>query len=92
MLIKLTILPGDGIGPEVTEQAVSVLVTVAEAFDHELKLQRKLIGGAALTAYQRLQFEEIDSQERDRLQTALLKYCELDTLAMVMVWQAWTHL
>jgi 3-isopropylmalate dehydrogenase len=50
MLINLTILPGDGIGPEVTEQAVSVLLAVTELFDHELKLQRKLIGGAALTA------------------------------------------
>jgi 3-isopropylmalate dehydrogenase len=50
MLLKLTILPGDGIGPEVTEQAVLVLQTVANAFNHQLQLQTKLIGGAALTA------------------------------------------
>jgi len=50
MLLNLTILPGDGIGPEVTEQAVLVLQSVAEAFGHQLQLQRKLIGGAALTA------------------------------------------
>jgi 3-isopropylmalate dehydrogenase len=50
MLLNLTILPGDGIGPEVTEQAVLVLQAVADAFSHELKLQSKNIGGAALTA------------------------------------------
>jgi 3-isopropylmalate dehydrogenase len=50
MLLNLTILPGDGIGPEVTEQAVNVLQAVSDAFGHQLQLQHKLIGGAALTA------------------------------------------
>src|ERR1700733_2508523 len=50
MLLKLTILPGDGIGPEVTDQAVLVLQAVAEVFGHTVALQRKVIGGAALTA------------------------------------------
>lgn len=50
MLLNLTILPGDGIGPEVTEQAVLVLQAVANAFGHQLQLQNKMIGGAALAA------------------------------------------
>jgi 3-isopropylmalate dehydrogenase len=50
MLLNLTILPGDGIGPEVTAEAVRVLETVAEMFGHELKLAQKNIGGAALLA------------------------------------------
>ena len=50
MLLTLTILPGDGIGPEVTEQAVLVLQTIADAFGHEIQLQKKNIGGAALSA------------------------------------------
>jgi 3-isopropylmalate dehydrogenase len=50
MLLNLTILPGDGIGPEVTDQAVLVLRAVAEAFKHQLQLETKNIGGAALTA------------------------------------------
>ncbi len=50
MLLNLTILPGDGIGPEVTEQAVMVLQAVADGFGHQLQLQQKLIGGAALAA------------------------------------------
>jgi 3-isopropylmalate dehydrogenase len=48
MLLNLTILPGDGIGPEVTAQAVLVLQAVADAFGHQLQLQQKNIGGAAL--------------------------------------------
>jgi 3-isopropylmalate dehydrogenase len=50
MLLNLTILPGDGIGPEVTEQAVLILQAVAAAFGHQIQLQRKPIGGAALAA------------------------------------------
>jgi 3-isopropylmalate dehydrogenase len=50
MLLNLAILPGDGIGREVTEQAVHVLHAVADAFGHQLQLQHKNIGGAALAA------------------------------------------
>src|ERR1700746_516660 len=50
MLLNLTILPGDGIGPEVTEQAVRVLEAAAEGFGHQLQLRHKNVGGAALTA------------------------------------------
>jgi 3-isopropylmalate dehydrogenase len=50
MELNLTILAGDGIGPEVTEQAVLVLQAVAEEFGHQLQLQHKRVGGAALRA------------------------------------------
>ena len=50
MLLDITVLSGDGIGPEVTEQAVLVLQAVADRFGHQLQLQQKLIGGAALKA------------------------------------------
>ena len=46
-------------------------------------------GGAATVAYSRLQFEDLDPAVRDSIERALLKYCELDTLAMVMVYEAW---
>ncbi len=46
-------------------------------------------GGAAATAYARLQFEDVDKVERRMIREALLRYCELDTLAMVMIVQAW---
>jgi len=46
-------------------------------------------GGAAAVAYARLQFEDLDHHARERIESALLRYCELDTFAMVMVIQAW---
>lgn len=46
-------------------------------------------GGAAAMAYARLQFEDIGTQERNNIMNALLRYCELDTLAMVMILRAW---
>lgn len=50
MLINITTVPGDGIGPEVTEQAVHVLQAIADSCGHKLKLTQKNIGGAALVA------------------------------------------
>jgi hypothetical protein len=44
-------------------------------------------GGAALTAYGFLQYTDMSQQERDKITEALLRYCELDTLAMVMLWE-----
>src|SRR5713226_3108811 len=64
MLLKLTILPGDGIGPEVTDEAVHVIKSVAEAFSHQLSVTRKDIGGAALLASK-------DPLPNDTLQTCL---------------------
>ena len=46
-------------------------------------------GGAAMTAYAKIQFEDMSDYEREELEQGLLKYCELDTLAMVMVYEAW---
>ena len=47
-------------------------------------------GGAATTAYARMQFEDVSEPLRKATHKALLRYCELDTLAMVMIFQAWT--
>ncbi len=46
-------------------------------------------GGAAMTAYARMQFEEMSTYEREEIKKALLKYCELDTMAMVMIYEGW---
>src|SRR5690348_11914373 len=50
MLLNITVLPGDGIGPEVTDEAVRALDTVTQAFGHELRMAKKNIGGAGLVA------------------------------------------
>ena len=46
-------------------------------------------GGAALTAYNKLMF--CDDVMTDALRTALLRYCELDTMAMVFIWEYFNH-
>ena len=48
-------------------------------------------GSAALMAYAKMQFEHMSDYERGELQSGLLKYCELDTLAMVMIYEAWIN-
>lgn len=49
-------------------------------------------GAAAMTAYGKLQFEEMSAVERDAIQRALLRYCELDSLAMVMIYEGWREM
>jgi hypothetical protein len=46
-------------------------------------------GGAAAMAYARLQFEDLSAAQRTQIEQALLRYCELDTFAMVMIMEAW---
>ncbi|MCA1555653.1 MAG: 3-isopropylmalate dehydrogenase, partial [Acidobacteria bacterium] len=50
MRLKITTLPGDGIGPEVTREAVRVLRAVADIYGHDFEFEEKLIGGAAIKA------------------------------------------
>jgi 3-isopropylmalate dehydrogenase len=47
---RITVLGGDGIGPEVTAQAVRVLQAVATRHGHEFTFRNALIGGAAIDA------------------------------------------
>jgi len=44
-------------------------------------------GGAAMCAYNLMQFSEMSDAERTKIVTALLTYCKLDTLAMVMLFE-----
>jgi len=49
-LMKITVLAGDGIGVEVTREAVKVLSAVAEVFGLEIETDEQLIGGAGISA------------------------------------------
>ena len=51
MQFHVTSLPGDGIGPEVTSQAICVLEEIATGFGHNLELDEKEIGGDALVKF-----------------------------------------
>ena len=44
-------------------------------------------GGAALTAYGKMQYTDMTEKEREDISDALKRYCELDTLAMVMIYE-----
>jgi hypothetical protein len=62
----------DGIDPEVFERFLSDSDEIAN-------------GGAAMIAFGMMQFTEMTELEVQKLSQALLRYCELDTLAMVMI-------
>ncbi|MGM0933238.1 MAG: 3-isopropylmalate dehydrogenase [Bacteroidota bacterium] len=48
MKLKIAVLPGDGIGPEITQQSVKVLKAVADRFDHHFQFEDALVGAAAI--------------------------------------------
>jgi 3-isopropylmalate dehydrogenase len=48
--LRIALLPGDGIGPEVIKEATAVLEAVGKKFGHELELQSGLFGAAAIRA------------------------------------------
>jgi 3-isopropylmalate dehydrogenase len=50
MKLKIAILAGDGIGPEVTREAVNILKAIAEFGGHDFTFTEALIGGVAITA------------------------------------------
>jgi 3-isopropylmalate dehydrogenase len=50
MKLKVLVVAGDGIGPEVTREAVKVLRSVAEVDGHDFQFAEGLIGGAAIRA------------------------------------------
>ena len=50
MNANIVVLPGDGIGPEVTAAAVEVLQAIANRYGHDFHFEECLIGGAAIDA------------------------------------------
>lgn len=50
MNLKIAVLAGDGIGPEISEQGVNVLSAVAKKFGHQVSYKSALCGAAAIDA------------------------------------------
>ena len=48
MDLNVLVLPGDGIGVEVTREAVRVLDSIADRFGHRVKKAEALLGGIAI--------------------------------------------
>ena len=48
MKLKIAVLPGDGIGPEVTQQAIKVLDAIAEKYNHTFEYEKADVGAIAI--------------------------------------------
>jgi len=51
MKAKITLLPGDGIGPEIIEQSVKVMQIIETKFSHSFDLTEHLLGGCSLDKF-----------------------------------------
>lgn len=65
-----------------------------EKAEEIVKSDREIIadGGTAMMAWSRLQFDDFSEDKRKNILHSLYEYCELDTLAMVMIHQHWAYL
>lgn len=50
MKMNIALIPGDGIGPDIVRETVKVLDKIAQKFNHEVKYETYLAGGAAIDA------------------------------------------
>ena len=48
MKLNIAVLPGDGIGPEITDQALNVTKAIAEKFGHQLTYEHAIVGACAI--------------------------------------------
>ncbi|MGI6776666.1 MAG: 3-isopropylmalate dehydrogenase [Acetivibrionales bacterium] len=48
MIFNIAVLPGDGIGPEITEQAVNIVKAIGDKYNHQFILHEGLMGGCAI--------------------------------------------
>ena len=51
MILNITCIPGDGIGPEIVTEAKKVLNAVASKYGHEMKFEDILMGGASIDVH-----------------------------------------
>lgn len=78
--------PYDMLPPVFPDVAASEVEAIEFSSEEDMRIQE---GGAAMTAYARLQFEDLPAAVRLHIEAAMKRYCELDTLAMVMIYEAW---
>ncbi|PKO99321.1 MAG: DUF2779 domain-containing protein [Bacteroidetes bacterium HGW-Bacteroidetes-2] len=79
------------IAGENVQDPYKTLPSLFEEWDDDFELVSEMEdisdGGAAMTAYGKLQYTDMSEAERNEIKDALLRYCELDTLAMVMIYE-----
>ena len=75
-----------------SNKAIDPYRLLRENFDDSRRDNVISEGGAAMTAFGKMQFLDISENERRELINDLLRYCELDTLAMLMIYEHWRSL
>ena len=87
-------LTGNAINPYKLLGQISDVIPDDEKADEVMRSDREIIsdGGAAMMAWSRLQFDDVPQDKRMNTLLSLYEYCELDTLAMVMIHQHWEWL
>ena len=68
---KITLLPGDGIGPEITNVTQNILELISKRFDFELKFKKMPFGGSAIES-EGVPFPDKTLQECKRSDAVLL--------------------
>lgn len=51
MTYQITVIKGDGIGPEIVDETIKVLDAVGEKYGHQFNYERVLMGGESIDAY-----------------------------------------
>ena len=51
MEFKIAVIPGDGIGVDVTREAVRVLDQIAGVYGHTFRYEKRLVGGCCIDAF-----------------------------------------
>ena len=73
MKAEITVLAGDGIGPEITEHALKVLKAIEKKYNHEFITHDALFGGIAID----VTGDPYPSETRDLCKHPMLYYWEL---------------
>ena len=82
--MKITLLPGDGIGVEIVDAAVEVLDAAAKKYNFTVEYDKKLIGGAAIDAFGTpLPEDTIFVITTDGLENASRRYSKSDIKRMI---------
>ena len=82
--------PYDLLEPLFSKTQLGILSsTNIELLMQDEKIQK---GGAAMAAYALMHFTQMSDIEKEALRDGLLNYCELDTLAMLMIWEHWNSI
>ena len=63
--MNILVLPGDGVGPEVTEEAIKVIKAVSEIYSLNVQIEKALFGGAAVDKFGNPFPEETKNKIRD---------------------------